>query len=147
LVRPQLEYACTVWDPHYKKDINALDRVQRRAARYVTNRFHNTSSVTEMLNGLGWESLQNRRIKFKLCMAYNAIHNNCAFPIHNYIQFSDSNTRHSHPFSVLIPYARVDVYKFSFIPSFGIHWNTLPVSVVTAPTLDQFKVGLRNLQF
>jgi hypothetical protein len=38
LVRPSLEYACSVWDPHLKADINKMEMVQRRAARYVTNK-------------------------------------------------------------------------------------------------------------
>ena len=33
LVRPHLEYASTVWDPHTQKNIHKLDMVQRRAAR------------------------------------------------------------------------------------------------------------------
>jgi hypothetical protein len=45
LVRPSLEYACSVWDPHLKSDINKIEMVQRRSARYVTNRQRNTSSV------------------------------------------------------------------------------------------------------
>ena len=28
LVRPHLEYACTVWDPHKQKDVLSLERVQ-----------------------------------------------------------------------------------------------------------------------
>ena len=46
LVRPHLEYAATVWDPHISKQKHSLEMVQRRAARWVTNRHHNTSSVT-----------------------------------------------------------------------------------------------------
>jgi hypothetical protein len=38
-----------------------LESVQRRAARYVTKRYHNTSSVTSMLNDLNWNTLENRR--------------------------------------------------------------------------------------
>ena len=49
LVRPHLEYASTVWDPHTQKNIHKLDMVQRRAARYTCNRYHNISSVTEMV--------------------------------------------------------------------------------------------------
>ena len=48
-VRPKLEYASAVWDPHTRTQINQIEKVQRRAARYVTNRYHNTSSVTDML--------------------------------------------------------------------------------------------------
>ena len=32
-VRSGLEYACTVWDPQYKLEEDALEKPQRRAAR------------------------------------------------------------------------------------------------------------------
>lgn len=35
LVRPILEYAATVWDPYHKEELNSLEMVQRRAARFV----------------------------------------------------------------------------------------------------------------
>ena len=41
LVRPTLEYASTVWDPYHQKDIQQLEMVQRRGARYASNRFGN----------------------------------------------------------------------------------------------------------
>ena len=65
LIRPHLEYSCQVWDPHTENDINKLESVQRRAARYVTNRYHNTSSPSEMLTDLEWETLQQRRAKIR----------------------------------------------------------------------------------
>ena len=36
LVRPSLEYACASWDPYRKYQIDMLEQVQRRAARFVT---------------------------------------------------------------------------------------------------------------
>ena len=47
LVRPSLEYACSVWDPYFAEDINKLESIQRRTAKYVTGRQHYTSSVSE----------------------------------------------------------------------------------------------------
>ena len=44
LVRPRLEYCSTVCDPHSKCATQRLEMVQRRAARYVLRRYHNTSS-------------------------------------------------------------------------------------------------------
>ena len=37
LVRPQVEYAAPVWSPWLAKDKARIERVQRRAARYVCN--------------------------------------------------------------------------------------------------------------
>ena len=62
LVRPKLEYGNCVWDPHTKSQIHQLEMVQRRAARYTCNRYHHTSSVTEMLQTLNWPTLEKRRI-------------------------------------------------------------------------------------
>ena len=45
LVRPRLEYASTVWDPPTKSNINALEMVQRRAARFVSGNYRRQASV------------------------------------------------------------------------------------------------------
>ena len=60
MVRPQLEYASDVWDPHQTGDIVELEKIQRRAARWVMNDGR-LSSVTSMLNQLSWPTLQTRR--------------------------------------------------------------------------------------
>ena len=40
LVRPQLEYACQVWNPHLIKDILMLEAVQKRAARWIHSKWY-----------------------------------------------------------------------------------------------------------
>ena len=40
LVRQHLEYAATVWEPHFSKQKHSLEMIQRTAARWVTNRHH-----------------------------------------------------------------------------------------------------------
>ena len=52
LVRPQLEYASSVWDPYTQKNKDRLQMIQRRAAHYVLNRYDNASSVMNMLHNL-----------------------------------------------------------------------------------------------
>ena len=47
-----------------------LEMVQWRAALYITNGYHNTSSVTDMLDHLDMESLESRRTKAQLIMMF-----------------------------------------------------------------------------
>jgi hypothetical protein len=57
LVRPTctLEYASSVWDPYQHNDIHRLEMVQRRAARYVTNRYHNPACLLLFLEGRSFD--------------------------------------------------------------------------------------------
>ena len=63
MIRTQLEYACPVWDPHLQKDINSLESVQRRAARFITNDYYSKTpgDMTKMLKRLNLEPLHERR--------------------------------------------------------------------------------------
>ena len=70
IVRPQVEYASTVWSLFTKQNIQKVETVQRRASRWVTSRYSSYDSVTEMLTDLGWRSLENRRINARLAMFY-----------------------------------------------------------------------------
>ena len=75
IVRPKLEYASASWDPHHKKDISTLERVQRKAARFCLQNFNKTASVTDMLSDLKWDTLETRRKKNRLTLMYKLSHN------------------------------------------------------------------------
>ena len=68
LIRPSLECACSVWDPYTKENITQLEQVQHRDARYVTNCYNNTSSVSNMIEHLNWRILAYRRSDARLVM-------------------------------------------------------------------------------
>jgi len=76
LVRPSLEYASSVRDPITAADAHTLEQVQRKAARYVTNRYTDQTPgcVTQMIVDLGWQSLQHRRYLACITMLFK-IHN------------------------------------------------------------------------
>ena len=52
IVRPIVEYASSVWAPHTHTNINQLESIQRRAARFCYNNFSRFSSVTRMMSSL-----------------------------------------------------------------------------------------------
>jgi ribosomal protein L31E len=60
IVRPTLEYAANIWDPYNRGQINQLEKVQRRAARFTTTNYtdRQPGSVTQMVTQPGWEPLQ-----------------------------------------------------------------------------------------
>ena len=70
MVRSNLEYYASVWAPHTEKLKSKLEQVQRRAVGYVTNRYHNTSSVSAMLNHLQLPTLERRRNLNRITMLY-----------------------------------------------------------------------------
>ena len=52
LVRPHLEYAAPIWDPHFIKDTNKLESVQRFALKMCLNRTYDTRTFLTCLNSL-----------------------------------------------------------------------------------------------
>ena len=45
LVRSQLEYCCTIWDPTLQKHQSALERIQRQAARRIRSQYRTVSVI------------------------------------------------------------------------------------------------------
>ena len=70
LVRPILEYASSVWDPQSIVLQDELEKVQKRAARFVTGNYvdYETGNMTGILKQLKWESLKKRRKDSRLMM-------------------------------------------------------------------------------
>ena len=71
LVRPVLEYSGSVWDPSGVGLQNELEKVQNRAARFVTENYNfKTGSMTGILEYLKWELLKKRRRDSRLILGY-----------------------------------------------------------------------------
>ena len=60
LVRPHLEYATCVWNPHFKTDITRLEQVQKKAPKSIYGL--EKLSYEEQLRSLNFESLYHRRL-------------------------------------------------------------------------------------
>jgi hypothetical protein len=146
LVRPGLEYCSTVWNPFTKDLVYKLEMVQRRAARYVTNRYHNTSSVSSMIEYLGWETLESRRTKAQLTMLYKIINDLVDIPANQYLVQAPSRPK-DHNKKYHQPSTSTSYHKNSFFPRTISVWNHLPASVAEAPDLVSFKQGLSSLTF
>ena len=107
--------------PHLTQDTNGniqkLEMVQRRAARYVMNRQRNTSSVSDMLQRLNWRSLECRRKETRLCMMFKIDRRLYAISKEPRLQPARRKTtrlQHHRAFQIIT--CRTDKRKMSFFP-------------------------------
>jgi hypothetical protein len=113
LVRPHAEYCSTVWSPHTKKDINRVEMIQRRAARFVLQKYQRRESVSAMLQHLEWKSLEWRRQAASLALLYKIQFNLVAIkPAHYLLPMLPTNTRAYHPSKYQYITSRTQLYGF-----------------------------------
>jgi hypothetical protein len=98
LVRCNLEYCSSIWDPYYAKDIKQIEQVQRRAARFVQRDYSWESSVSAMISDLGWDSLQSRRKDARLTFFYKVVQGAVGVSAEDYLTKGYSRTRSSNSY-------------------------------------------------
>ena len=146
-VRPHLEYATAVWDPHLQKDINKLEKVQTFALRMCTKNW--TADYDSLLTSCNLPSLKKRRLFLKLSFLYQLVNNLVILPSHN-VSHREArlNTRSASSAQLVRPFCRTESYKQSFFPDTIYHWNhLLPSPIKSASSLCSFKYHLKQFLF
>ncbi len=146
LVRPHLEYAVCGWDPFLASHIHLLEMTQRRAARFICNRYDRTASVTEMLEDLELHSLQKRRQIARIKLFYKVDSNGLPQlngppdlirkPINGR---SDNGKAYQHYI------CRTNPYFSSFYPRTVRDWNHLGSEAVFSPSLCSLSNKLKKV--
>ena len=137
LVRPHLEYCVQFWTPHYRKDVEALERVQRRFTRMFPGM--EGRSYEERLRDLRLFSLERRRLRgdlievYKMIRGIDRVDGQRLFP-----RLEMASTR-GHNFKVSGSRYRGDVRGRFFTQRVVREWNALPAMVVDSATLGTFK--------
>ena len=138
LIRPHLEYAVQAWHPWLQKDIDLLEKVQRRITKTFSG-LHNIS-YEERLRVLGLTTLKQRRIRGDMIQVFKILngYDSCD------ISLSPSNASHTrgHSNKLQMHHCRLNIRKYQFANRVINNWNNLPQYVISSTSVNQFKKNI-----
>ena len=145
LVRPHLEYACQVLDPHLLRDKKKLEGVQKFGLRLASHQWD--AGYQDLLNLFDLPTLEERRTDLKLGLLFQIIHRLCHFPCVPQFRKNTRNLRATLDRQLALPLARTNSYHFSFFPSTIGVWNSLDSSCVSASSHKSFMKTVKGIKF
>jgi hypothetical protein len=120
LVRPILEYGAAYWDPFREGQIYALDRVQKKAAKFE----HHMSESN-------WETLSQRRKVSRTCALFKAYSGERAWKfVSDRLQRPKYVSRIYHDWKIRNRRQRTYNGKYSFVNRTIRPWNRLPAEIL-----------------
>ena len=126
LVRPKLEYASPIWNPHTSSQI-----CHRR-----------TTSPTTLVQTLNWQTLERRRI-IKQAMTFYKIPNNIIKISPPTGLVTRSHNRHHY----IVPRSRLNTVIYSFYPRAIRIWNKIPKEITEITQPESFQAAISKLPF
>ena len=150
LIRPRLEYCCSLWSSHTAKDRALIEHVRRRATKFMLNYPHDCCYV-DRLTSLKLLPLEYRReihdltLLFKLKSDLMNTDNGT-----DYTKFFTPATRHyntrnsdTNNFDVVASHRQTYI-RSSFFPRSVNIWNNLPSALKNCFSLLSLKTVLSN---
>ena len=142
LIRPHLEYASQVWDPHLKRDVDNLGSVQKFALRVCQKNW--LAPYNELLNTMNVDKLSDRRRNAKLCQLYKIVYaiTDCmSSPVAVKPTNAHETYEPSPASATQIPLLSISVL---FHPHFISMWNKLTLTNESLASLSLFKHSITS---
>ena len=131
----------------YSQNIERLSKLQKRAARIILQAEFRTPSAT-MFQELGWLTIPKRLIYNKAILTYKALNNMTPIYITKLLKpmsiAHERSLRSSSNGLLSVPRSRTALYDRSFSHSASRLWNSMPTSLRTTNSLNEFKTSLKQ---
>ena len=139
-VRSHLEYASSVWSAYKIGIINDIDKVQKRATKYV----HVCKGMCykDRLVYLHLPTLNYRRMRGSLIEVYKTLNGFYSEIVAPELKRNLNSRTRGNSFKLLVNHCKHDLRKFSFCNRVTNFWNKLPNTVVNSSSLNMFKNSL-----
>ena len=140
LVRPHLDYAVQFWSPHYRKDINLIESVQRR----MTKRIQGMRDIPydRRLKMLNLHSLERRRLRGDLIEVFKWYRGYNKGDVNRILRISNQDRTRNNGFKLEKSRYKKEIGKNWFSNRVVDKWNALSGQVVSARTIESFKTRL-----
>ena len=139
IVRPIIEYGNVIWSPHFKRQSEEIERVQRRATKILPAL--RECSYEERMRVLKLPSLKYRRYRADMIQTFKILNKMDDLNVNDFYKFNTNNTREN-DIKLTIQHCSTNTKKFSFSCRTAKHWNTLTAQTRRAINLNQFKILL-----
>lgn len=145
-VRPQLEYASSIWSPHQQYLIDKLESIQNRAARFITSKYSRHSSISQIKRDISLTNLDSRRSVTRLCLLHKYYYNSWTSRLSLDIPSRTSSRLHNH-LSFKRIFGHTQAFNNSALPRAIALWNSLPTDIVTLTDPAKFRERLQVYMF
>jgi hypothetical protein len=137
MVRPRLEYCVQAWRPHFQKDIDLIENVQRRATKLIPGL--KEKPYEERLKCLNLTTLETRRLRGDLIEAFKIMKGLQNVEPSTFFKITASQTR-GHALKLFKPTCRLDIRKYGFSHRVITEWNRLSTDDIACDTVNSFKI-------
>ncbi|MBN3305559.1 HARB1 nuclease, partial [Amia calva] len=136
-------YCVQFWDPHLKKDIAALEAVQRRATRLIPDL--KGMSYSERLRELNLFTLEQRRLCGDLIQVFKIMKGINHIKPEELFQISRDTLTQGHIWKLGFDAFKMENTRHFFTQRVVTIWNRLPGDVAKAENLETFKNRLDRI--
>ena len=139
-IRPLIEYGSCIWNVGYLQDVRRLESIQRRWSREVQGM--GGLDYAARLRSMGLFSVKGRLLRLDMCKVWKCFHADVDVGLVGVLELARDVGTRGHGLKLSVPICRSEMGRRIFGSRVVGVWNSLPSSVVEAPSLESFKRGL-----